>query len=65
VPFLLKDFGALYAGVRMASGYAFMGEFVPDHDSDLVKRFKHSWLFYYRKDQYLSDPITEKCLADG
>ena len=44
VPFLLKDFAAFYAGVRMISGTAFTRDFVPDHDSELVKRFKRAGL---------------------
>ncbi len=42
VPFLLKDLAASYAGVRMASGSAFMRDFVPDHDSELVRRLKQA-----------------------
>src|SRR5436190_648580 len=33
VPFLLKDLLASYTGVRMTSGSAFLGDFVPSHDS--------------------------------
>lgn len=42
VPFLLKDLGASYAGIRMASGSTFMRDFVPDHDSELVARLKRA-----------------------
>ncbi len=42
VPFLLKDLGALYAGVRMTMGTAFLRTFVPDHESELVTRLKRS-----------------------
>ncbi len=44
VPFLIKDLGAPYQGVRMAMGTAFMAGFVPDHDSELVRRMKQSGL---------------------
>jgi len=42
VPFLLKDLQASYAGIRMAWGSAFMRNFVPDHDSELVIRLKRA-----------------------
>jgi amidase len=44
VPFLLKDLGASYAGVRMTNGSAFLRNYVPDHDSELVTRLKCSGL---------------------
>lgn len=44
VPFLLKDLLASYAGVRMASGSLALKDFVPDHDSELVDRFKRAGL---------------------
>jgi amidase len=44
VPFLLKDLLAALAGVRMAGGSGFLREFVPDHDSELVTRFKRAGL---------------------
>ena len=42
VPFLLKDLVASYAGVRMTYGSAFMQDFIPDHDSQLVARLKQA-----------------------
>lgn len=42
VPFLLKDLRASYAGVPMTSGSEYMRGFVPDHDSELVVRYKRS-----------------------
>lgn len=42
VPFLLKDLVATYAGTRMAWGSAFLRDFVPDHDSELVVRLKQA-----------------------
>ena len=44
VPFVLKDLLATYAGVRMAWGSAFMKDIVPDHDSELVARYKRAGL---------------------
>lgn len=44
VPFLLKDLQASFAGVRMAWGCAFLRNFVPDHDSELVSRLKRAGL---------------------
>jgi amidase len=40
VPFLLKDLTAFYAGVPMTCGSRFFKDFIPDHDSELVKRYK-------------------------
>ncbi len=44
VPFLLKDLGAMYAGVPQTWGTAFSKDFVPDHDSELVVRQKKAGL---------------------
>jgi len=44
VPFLLKDLMAAFAGVPMAAGTRFLRDFVPDHDSELVARFKRAGL---------------------
>jgi len=49
VPFLLKDLLASYAGVPMTSGSAFLRDFVPDHDSDLVVRLKRAGLIILGK----------------
>jgi amidase len=40
VPFLLKDLLASYAGVPLTSGCRGYSNYIPDHDSELVKRFK-------------------------
>ncbi|MBM4444057.1 MAG: amidase [Chloroflexi bacterium] len=40
VPFLLKDLLSSYAGVRTTAGSAFLRDYVPDHDSELVHRQK-------------------------
>ena len=42
VPYLLKDIFAPFAGVRMASGSAFLRNFIPDHDSEFVSRLKRA-----------------------
>ena len=44
VPFLLKDLLASYAGARLCAGSAFLRDFVPDHDSELVARLKRAGL---------------------
>ncbi|MBN1381897.1 MAG: amidase [Deltaproteobacteria bacterium] len=40
VPFLLKDLLATYKGVRMTSGTKTRQAYIPDHDSELVARYK-------------------------
>lgn len=40
VPFLLKDFLAEYAGFPLTWCSKFVGNFIPDVDSELVKRFR-------------------------
>ena len=49
VPFLLKDLRALYAGVATTSGSRFFTDFTPDHDSELVARYKRSGLVIFGK----------------
>ncbi len=49
VPFLIKDLLAAYAGVRMAAGSAFLKDFVPAHDSELVARYKRAGLIILGK----------------
>lgn len=49
VPFLLKDFLAEYAGVRFTEGTAFLREYVPDRDSELVRRYKRAGLIIVGK----------------
>jgi len=49
VPFLLKDLLALYAGARLCAGSAFLRDFVPDHDSELVARLKRAGLIIVGK----------------
>jgi amidase/6-aminohexanoate-cyclic-dimer hydrolase len=49
VPFMLKDLGALYAGVPTSNGSRIFAEFVPDHDSTLVQRYKAAGLVIMAK----------------
>ena len=49
VPFLMKDIGALLAGVPMAMGTALLKEFVPNHDSELTTRIKKTGLIIIGK----------------
>jgi amidase len=44
VPFLLKDLGAMYAGVRLTMGSKALQAHVPDHDNELVLRLKRAGL---------------------
>ncbi|HIM56058.1 MAG TPA: amidase, partial [Candidatus Latescibacteria bacterium] len=44
VPFLLKDLLAYWEGVRHTSGCAPLKDFVPDHDSEIVARYRQSGL---------------------
>ncbi|HKQ07169.1 MAG TPA: amidase [Blastocatellia bacterium] len=62
VPFLLKDLLAAYAGVRMASGSEFVGDFTPDYDSELTARHKRAGLVIVGKTntpEYGILPTTE------
>lgn len=49
VPFLLKDLIASYAGIRLTSGSAFLRDYVPQHDSELVARLKRAGLIVLGK----------------
>jgi len=44
VPFLLKDLISAYARVKLTSGCRAYKDYVPDYDSELVKRFKRAGL---------------------
>ena len=44
VPFLLKDFGAAYAGVPMTEGSRLFKDFIPRVDAELVRRHKAAGL---------------------
>jgi amidase len=65
VPFLLKDLGALYAGVPTSAGSRFTQRFVPDHDSGLVARLKGAGLVIIGKTntpEFGIQPTTEPLL---
>jgi amidase len=49
VPFLLKDLLAAFAGVPMSWGSALLRFYVPDHDSELVRRYKKAGLIVLGK----------------
>jgi len=49
VPFLLKDLYQMYAGVRTTNGCRLFADFVPEIDSELVKRYKGAGLVIFGK----------------
>jgi amidase len=49
VPFLLKDIFVSYAGVPLTFGSAFLRDYIPDHDSELVVRLKRAGLIILGK----------------
>lgn len=49
VPYLLKDIGAFCAGVPLTMGSAFLKNFIPDHDAELVARLKRGGLIIIGK----------------
>ena len=62
VPFLLKDIMIDYAGVPSTRGSRFHSDCVPDHDSEMVKRFKAAGLIAIGKTnvpEYGLVPFTE------
>jgi amidase len=65
VPFLLKDLQAAYAGVPLTFGSAFLKEFVPRHDSEIVARYKRAGLIVLGKTntpEFGLIPTTEPAL---
>ena len=44
VPFLLKDLGTYYTGQKISSGSKIFADYVPDHDSEMVIRYKAAGL---------------------
>ena len=62
VPFLLKDLLVAYGGVPLRGGSRFHQDFVPDHDSELVRRYKAAGLIVIGKTntpEYGLEPVTE------
>lgn len=49
VPFLLKDLLSTLAGTPMANGCRALKQWIPDHDSELVRRFKEAGLIVFGK----------------
>lgn len=49
VPFSLKDLSVFYAGVPTTAATALLTDFVPDHDSTVVDRYKRSGLVILAK----------------
>lgn len=49
VPFLVKDLLAEVAGVRMAEGSAYLKDFVPRHDTEVVSRLRRAGLIFLGK----------------
>jgi amidase len=49
VPFLLKDLVAAYAGVPFSCGSRVLADYIPDHDSEMVTRFKQAGLVHLGK----------------
>jgi len=62
VPFLMKDVLMAYAGVPLTNGSRFLKNYIPDHDSELVKRFKAAGMIVLGKTntpEFGLVPITE------
>jgi amidase len=62
VPFLLKDLAAFYAGVPLTCGSRFLKDFIPNHDSELVRRFKATGVIIIGKTnlpEFGLAPVTE------
>jgi len=62
VPFLMKDILMAYAGVPLSNGSRFLKDYIPDHDSELVKRFKAAGIIAVGKSntpEFGLVPITE------
>ncbi len=65
VPFLLKDLMADYAGVPSRKGSRFFNDYVPDHDSEMVRRFKAAGVIVLGKTntpEFGLMPVTEPAL---
>jgi len=49
VPFLLKDLYALYPGVRTTNGSRLFADYVPDHENEMVARYRRAGLVVFGK----------------
>jgi len=62
IPFLLKDLVMAYAGVPLSMGSRLFKGFIPDHDSELVRRFKGAGVIVLGKTnlpEFGLAPVTE------
>jgi amidase len=49
VPYLLKDLATAYQGFPLTNGSRFFKDFIPDHDSELVKRTRQAGVIFIGK----------------
>ncbi len=62
VPFLAKDLGPPLAGAPHTAGSRFFAKYIPEHDGELIKRFKASGLVVFGKTnvpEFGLVPVTE------
>jgi len=62
VPFLLKDLDMAYAGVPLTNGSRFFKDNIPDHDSELIRRYKAAGVITLGKTnlpEFGLAPVTE------
>ncbi|MCJ7668890.1 MAG: amidase [Dehalococcoidia bacterium] len=62
VPFLMKDILMAYAGAPLTNGSRFFKDYIPDHDSELAKRFKATGIIVIGKTntpEFGLVPVTE------
>ena len=62
VPFLMKDILMACAGVPLTNGSRFLKDYIPNHDSELVRRFKAAGIIVVGKtntSEFGLVPITE------
>ena len=62
VPFLLKDLLMCYAGIPLRNGSWFFKDYVPDHDSELIKHFRAAGVIILGKTnlpEFGLAPVTE------
>ncbi len=65
VPFLIKDLLSAYAGQPLSSGSRFLRNYVPDRDSEIVRRYKASGVVIVGKTntpEFGITPFTEPAL---
>ncbi|ADP71836.1 Amidase [Rhodomicrobium vannielii ATCC 17100] len=65
VPFLVKDLGSPLAGAPLTCGSKLFANYVPDHDGEIVKRFKRAGLIAFGKTnvpEFGLVPVTEPVL---